>query len=178
MPLKTSTFLFCSVLLHCWCPTKQLLGQRHNSASSYPAMTVTWLCSPPLTDCRSLLLLTLFHTTQNIFFSQPLIFPLPPTSPTAFELILLWQRSRGHKFDLKWYEGKEQTQRAVSSHMLHEKYVENRSHSPLWKDQASLLETYSRNGSQRSQRNILCSTLAQNYLVMLGKANQTIKSNM
>lgn len=50
----------------------------------------------------------------------------------------------------------DQTQGTVSSHVLYEKDVENRSYCPLWRDQVSLLATCSRNCSQRrSQRNIL-----------------------
>lgn len=111
MPLKNRALslfalYYCSAD-GCWHP-KQSLRQRHISAFSYLASTVTSPCSP--SSWLQIAPISYFvpHHPKHLFFSATRC--LFTWAIPAFTKILLWQSSRDHKADLKLCAGEEQTQ--------------------------------------------------------------------
>lgn len=167
MPLKNknqTTFIFA---LYWWLMMSKAIGRTKTHFSSflpYHGSDLALLFSLLSSHWRQITPVSRFvpHHPNHFFFSATRFpFTLATSFPHCLYVNFTVTKKQGPQswLEVIWRRGTdprgEQAQGAVSSHVLYEKDVENTSHCPLWRDQASLLATYSRNCSQRSQRNIL-----------------------
>lgn len=158
-----STFTICSVLLLCWwlLTSEAVTGLKTHFSFLLPCQgsdlaLVSFLLS--LTADRSHFSLCSTPPKTSLFLSHWLSLHLSHHCLYKKFIVTKKQRPQGW-LEVIWRRGTdprgELMQGAVSSHVLYEKHMENRSHCLLWRDPASLLTTYRRNGSQRRiQRNI------------------------